>query len=72
MFMQPEVTYLGYRVNKDEICPLPKKVEFIKNASPPQNISELKSFLGLISYYHRHLPSFSSVLEPFHDLSRKK
>ena len=28
-------------------------------------------FLGLINYCHCHLPSFSSVLEPLHDLLRK-
>ena len=69
--MQPEVTYLGYPVNKDGICPLPEKVDFIKNASPPENVSELESFLGLINYYHCHLPSFSTVLEPLHDFLRK-
>ena len=29
--MQPEVIYLGYRVNKDGIFPLPEKIDFIKN-----------------------------------------
>ena len=75
MFMQPEVTYLGnsitYRVNKHGIFALPEKVDFSKNVSPLQNVSEFKSFLGLITYYHRHLPSFSTVLEPLHDLFRK-
>ena len=75
MFMQPEVTYFGnsiiYRVNKHGIFLLPEKVDFSKNVSPLQNVSELKSFLGLINYYHRHLPSFSTVLEPLNDLFRK-
>ena len=42
--MQPKVTNLGFRVNKG---PLPKKINFIKNASPLQNASQLKSILGL-------------------------
>ena len=32
VIMQPEVIFLGYRVNKDHIFPLHEKVDFIKNA----------------------------------------
>lgn len=49
MFIQGEVTYLGCRVNKERIQPFWRKVDFIKNVSPPQNVSKLKSFLGLIN-----------------------
>ena len=35
-FIQLEVTYLGYQVNKDGICLLLEKVDFIKKASPPK------------------------------------
>ena len=70
-FYATRITYLRYRVNKDGTCLLLEKVDFVKNASPPQNVSELKSFLGLINYYHRHLSSFYTVLEPLHDLLRK-
>ena len=59
MFIQPEATYVGYQVNKDGVCQLPEKFDFIQNNSPPQNVSELNSFLRLINYYYRHLPSFS-------------
>ena len=41
MFIQPKATYLGHQVNKDGICQLPEKFDFIKNNSPPQNVSEL-------------------------------
>ena len=69
--MQPEVTYLGYEVNKEGVRPLPEKVEFIENVSPPQNVTELKLFLGLINYHHKHLSNFSTILEPLHNLLRK-
>ena len=73
VFLQPEVTYLGFRINKDGVVlPLPEKVEIIKNAQVPRNMTELKSFLGFINYYHRHLHNFSSFLEPLHCLLRKE
>ena len=70
--MQPKVTYLGFQINKDGVLPLSGKVEIIKNAQVPKKLTELKSFLGFINYYHRHLQNFLSFLEPLHCLLRKK
>ena len=58
VFLQPEVTYLIFRINKDGVLPLPKKVEIIKNVQVPKNVTKLKSVLDLINYYHRHLQNF--------------
>ena len=52
--------------------PLPEKVEIIKNAHVPKNVTELKSFLGFINYYHKHLQNFLSFLELLHCLLRKE
>ena len=62
VFMQLEVMYLGYGINKDGIFHLPEKVDFIKNANSSKNVTKLKSYLGLINYYHCHLPNFSTIL----------
>ena len=72
VFLQPKVTYLGFRINKDGVLLLPEKVEMIKNAQVPKNVTELKSFFSLINYYHRHLQNFLSFLEPLHCLLRKE
>ena len=47
------------------------KVEAITNAPSPTNVSELKSYLGLINYYQKFLPSLSSLLAPLHRLLQK-
>ena len=72
IFLQPKVTYLGFRINKDGVLPLPERVEIIKNAQVTENVTELKSFLGFINYYHRHLQNVSSFLELLHCLLRKE
>ena len=41
-----------------------KNVSAITHAHRPNNIFELRSFLGLINYYSKFLPNFSSVLSP--------
>ena len=39
--------------------------------STPTNVTELKSFLGLLNYYHKLLPDVATVLAPLHLLLRK-
>ena len=66
-----EVTYLGFKINKEGTAPLPEKVTAMTKAPPPRNITEFKAFLGAVNYYHSHLPNLSSTLEPLHSLMRK-
>ena len=70
-FLLPEVTHLGFKINKEDTAPLPEKVTAMTKASPPRNVTELKAFLGAVNYYHSHLPNLSSTLEPLHSLMRK-
>ena len=70
-FMKASVTFLGHRVDVDGIHPLPEKVEAVVKAPTPRNLKELKSFLGLLSYYSKFLPNLSSVLAPLYRLLRK-
>ena len=37
----------------------------------PTNVTELKSFLGLLNYYHKFLPDLSTTLAPLHQLLQK-
>ena len=47
---------------------LQDKVEAIKNARRPDNVSELKSFLGMVKYYGKFVPNLSSKLHPLYAL----
>nr|XP_061834657.1 uncharacterized protein K02A2.6-like [Nerophis lumbriciformis] len=71
VFMAPEVVYLGYKINCNGIHPVADKVEAIVNAPQPTDQTQLKSFLGMLNYYHRFLPNISTILEPLHELLRK-
>ena len=37
----------------------------------PQNLHELRSFLGLYTYYRRFVPNFASVAASLHELTKK-
>ena len=69
-FMVSSVTYLGYTVDSEGLHPTPEKVRAITEAPSPRNITELKSYLGLLSYYSRFLPKISTILAPLYLLLR--
>ena len=45
-----------------------EKIEAAVNSSRPENVSQLRSFLGLVSYYNYFLPNASTVLRPLQQL----
>ena len=69
--MAPEVTYLGFRINKEGITPIPERIQDLLKAPIPKDVTQVKSFLGMLNYYHRHLPNLAETLEPLHRLLRK-
>ena len=70
-FMQPEVTFLGYRLDKEGIHPLQDKIQAIRDAPTPKNTQELRSFLGLLNYYGKFIPNVSQIVSPLNQLLRK-
>lgn len=71
-FRAPFVEFLGHLVDEKGIHPLPEKVRAIQQAPTPTNVTELKSYLGLISYYGKFLPNLSTHLAPLYKLLNKK
>ena len=71
-FMQDEVTYCGYLINKDGVKPMPANVEAVRDAPAPTNLKELRSFLGMVNYYNNYLDGLSTITEPLHALMRKE
>ena len=69
-FMLPSVTYLGYKIDAEGLHPVEEKVKAVQEAPRPRNVTELKSYLGLLTYYGRFLPHLPSVLAPLYKLLR--
>ncbi|XP_046555656.1 uncharacterized protein K02A2.6-like [Haliotis rubra] len=72
IFLAQEVVYLGYRIDKEGIHPVPEKVMTIKEAPEPTSVTELKSYLGMLNYYGRFMSNLSTILAPLHQLLQTK
>ena len=70
-FMASSVSYLGHVIDAAGLRPLPDKIEAIRKVPTPQNVTELKSYLGLLTYYGKFIPNLSTQLAPLYELLGK-
>ena len=52
-FWIDSVSFLGHVVSKDGVMVDASKIEVVKNWVRPTNVTEVRSFVGLASYYRR-------------------
>ena len=68
VFLAPSVIYLGHVIDSQGLHPTQEKVKAIQDAFKPNNVTELKSYLGLLTYYSKFLRNLSTVLAPLYRL----
>jgi hypothetical protein len=70
-FWIKEVPFLGHMVSPEGIAVDPNKVKEVLEWKTPMTVSEVRSFLGLASYYRRLIPNFSKIAKPITELLKK-
>ena len=70
-FLQLETNYLGFVISEEGIKPDEKKAEAFKSLPVPTCVREVRSFIGMCSYYRRFIPNFSQKAEPIIAFTRK-
>ena len=58
-FMQESCVYLGHRLDAEGIHPTNEKLLALQNAPEPKSVSELRSYLGMVNYYHKFLKNLN-------------
>ena len=66
MFPVSSVVYLGHKIDAQWLHQVVEKVEAVKKAPTPRNVTQLKSYLGLLSYYSCFHPNLSTQLAPLY------
>jgi hypothetical protein len=70
-FWLKKVSFLGHVVSGDGIEVDPSKIEAVVKWERPTNVHEIRSFLGLASYYRRFVKGFSTLSGPLTALTKK-
>lgn len=64
------VEYLGHRIDARGVHTTDSKVKTIMDTPPPTSVTQLRSFLGMISYYAKFIPNMATLLHPLYTLLR--
>eukprot|EP00253_Pinus_taeda_P019019 PITA_19019 len=70
-FFKEEIQYLGHVISKDGIAVDPEKIKAIMDWPIPKDVTDVRSFMGLVGYYRRFVEGFSKVAFPITSLQKK-
>ncbi|GFS65944.1 retrovirus-related Pol polyprotein from transposon 297 [Trichonephila clavipes] len=72
LFAAQEVKILGHLVSSNGVRPDPDKIKAVRNFPTPKNIHDIRSFLGLCSYFRRFIKGFCYLAEPLQSLLKSR
>ena len=71
LFLVSSVEFLGHKIDSAGLHPFSDKLEAIEAAPTSSMVTELKAYLGLLTYYGKFLSNLSTRLAPLYQLLKK-
>jgi len=71
-FFKKRINFLGYIISDKGLEADPKKVEKIRDFPIPKTLKQVRSFIGIASYYRRFINGFAAIARPLHNLTKTK
>ena len=69
--MTKEISYLGFKITDKGLFKTDEKIKAVKESLGPTNVSEVRSFLGLVTFYSKFVPNLATMAAPIYQLTRK-
>lgn len=70
-FLQKTVNYLGHEITAGTIQPGQTKINCVAEYKRPQNVHEIRQFIGLTSYFRKFIRGFAEIARPLTQLTKK-
>ena len=67
-----KLQFLGHVVTANGIKPLPFKVEATQKYPLPKDVKQLRTYLGMINFYHRFVQNLAFYLAPLNEYLKKE
>ena len=68
LYRKSELKFLGHLFSKKGIRADPEKVKAIEELPPPDSVTKVRQFMGMVHYLGSYLPHLNSVTGPLNDL----